>query len=821
MTLQGSEPTCATAEGGLLLLGDNMGSITLADRNFKNISWTQKAFSGPVRGVAYVYDVLNPRKQYVISVGEESNRSNSSGDGKISSTNDSYVIKVFVTTNMSHPIQAFHAASAIQGDSTLTNFAVTSNGFQIVVGFSCGSVVLFSGNFLADGSSGRQYVPQILLQNHRYAVSGLHFCELFNSSKVSSDRYVRLYVVLNTDEERPKTNDQPCTVNGGALTPDMADITDAGILVFDTSYSAAAGGGGAINRVPPKVLDFRGSSPQCSSLMSHTSELVVGREEGVFSYSVEDRGGAAGFEGQKQCITAVGRYVLVGCMDDKTKRTMITIYDLRHKFISMSHLLPLGETVLMVFHDGGVAYVVTSSWSLIRFREKDTSNKLDVLLRKSLYPLAISLAAEEQADVSEIMSLYKLYADNLYKKNDFDGAIAQYCHTIGFIQPSYVIRRFLDTQRIGNLILYLEKLHSRGIATKDHTTLLLTCYTKTNNEQKLSEFCKLKTSSLSAAAPNGTSGSGSGGVTQQSSGGSEEKDPTSIDDMDLNFDVLTAIQALHSVGFDEHALKLALSSDRHEEYIFISLTSTIVKDVNRALFYLVTIVPKIDIDELVYLITNFSTIFLVENPAAFTGLLIQLCTASVNGQELKELFTTSTSESTSSPKHIHVYNVMKTKPIDDSVNDDKLFLQVCQAMYELPEAFPIEEALNVFADNDVYLRIFLEGVSDIKKKQVLPPRVIELLLEVYLVELRTHREELDQLTTTKQPKNTAFVEISSKIKHLEDKVLMVLDGAIASTLDYDLSQVGYGSIISHRALILTFTAYMLFLLCICVSFCYY
>jgi hypothetical protein len=179
---------------------------------------------------------------------------------------------------------------------------------------------------------------------------------------------------------------------------------------------------------------------------------------------------------------------------------------------------------------------------------------------------------------------------------------------------------------------------------------------------------------------------------------------------------------------------------------------------------------------------------LVENPAAFTGLLIQLCTGSVNGQELKELFR-STNNNPSSPLHHHVYSVMKNETVDDSVNDDKLFLQVCQAMFEMAEIFPIEEALNVFADNDVYLRLFLEGVSDIKKKQVLPPRVIELLLEVYLVELRALRQDLEQLNTTKQPKNTAFVEISSKIKQLEEKILLVLDGAIASTVDYDLSQV--------------------------------
>ncbi len=76
----------------------------------------------------------------------------------------------------------------------------------------------------------------------------------------------------------------------------------------------------------------------------------------------------------------------------------------------MNSPLPAGERVLMVMHDEGVAYVVTSKWTLIRFREKDTSEKLSVLLKKSLYPLAISLAAEEQSDPAEIMNLYKVHA---------------------------------------------------------------------------------------------------------------------------------------------------------------------------------------------------------------------------------------------------------------------------------------------------------------------------------------------------------------------------------------------------------------------------
>lgn len=51
----------------------------------------------------------------------------------------------------------------------------------------------------------------------------------------------------------------------------------------------------------------------------------------------------------------------------------------------------------------------------------------------------------------------QLYGNYLYeKKRAYDAAIQQYCHTIGYLDPSYVISRFLDAQRIKNLTTYLE-----------------------------------------------------------------------------------------------------------------------------------------------------------------------------------------------------------------------------------------------------------------------------------------------------------------------------------------------------------------------------
>ena len=56
--------------------------------------------------------------------------------------------------------------------------------------------------------------------------------------------------------------------------------------------------------------------------------------------------------------------------------------------------------------------------------------------------------------------------------------MSQYLLTVGRLEPSYVIRKFLDSQRIHNLTSYLQALHHNGLAHSQHTTLLVNCYTK-------------------------------------------------------------------------------------------------------------------------------------------------------------------------------------------------------------------------------------------------------------------------------------------------------------------------------------------------------
>ncbi|KAH8802436.1 hypothetical protein F5884DRAFT_471559 [Xylogone sp. PMI_703] len=91
-------------------------------------------------------------------------------------------------------------------------------------------------------------------------------------------------------------------------------------------------------------------------------------------------------------------------------------------------------------------------------------------------------------DTSQQNVIFRKYGDFLYQKIDHDGAMQQYLKAIDNTEPSQIIRKFLDTQQIHNLIKYLEELHENHKTTADHTTLLLNCYTMLKDIKKLEKF---------------------------------------------------------------------------------------------------------------------------------------------------------------------------------------------------------------------------------------------------------------------------------------------------------------------------------------------
>eukprot|EP01041_Mallomonas_annulata_P001125 gene1125-2185_t len=636
--------TAAIADGGSLLFGDDNGVIAMTDRSF-NLSWKQKIFRGSIKGVAYIFDSLGHRKQFVIALGDDTPKT--TADSAISTTGIEggvtglqYIIKIFSVTDLTRPIHAIHANPNCAASDTVTAFSAFSDGTRIAVGFSSGTVLLFTGSFLKEGALGRQQVPIVLLPSHEYTVCGLHFCELPLSVSISGsgsmststrgnsnntqtlEKQIRLFVVLDTESNKSTNPFEPevqsqsigggSNIGGGIL---VFSIMPPPVPIVNQSQSQS--------RYNATVLDERGVTPGCSALVTETCELVVGRSEGLFSFSVEDRGGAAGIEGDKECVCAMNRYVLVSGQEERAQRSTITAYDLRNKLIGLSHPLGPGERVRFLLRDGGVAFVLTTAGNLIRLKEKDTA----ILLRKSLFPLALTVAAEEQSDPAEVMKLYK--------KGEFSAAMAQYRLTAGVLLPSAVIRRYLDSQLISELVSYLETLLKKSVADEEHVSLLLGCYAKTRDVAKLEQFVCAEEKQSEERHGSSSSSSTSGGAGSGATGGVRgKKDPfhnfssttstSSSPTVHPDFSLSTVMTILLESGFRDFALRLAVAKGDHRSFLTIQL-SGVTPDVEAAICYFTGLSVSLDNEQMMELLKIHGRKLLRLGGEAVTTLLARLC----------------------------------------------------------------------------------------------------------------------------------------------------------------------------------------------------
>lgn len=211
-------------------------------------------------------------------------------------------------------MRPLHVLNATVNDAVLTCFAVLSDGYQIAVGYENGAVTLFSGRYLQEVSNTpiRNAAYSTLQTSHAHPVTSLHFVEV--PSKKPADRRIRLFAVMDTpDLPAVDLSQGDGEANSAQRPPDPGingdDPKFAGVLIFDTSVTLGSAPGNTTDFVPAprhavRVLDERGAPARCASFMRGLSELVVARNEAVYNYSIEDRGGALAIPGDKQCICA-------------------------------------------------------------------------------------------------------------------------------------------------------------------------------------------------------------------------------------------------------------------------------------------------------------------------------------------------------------------------------------------------------------------------------------------------------------------------------------------------------------------------------------
>jgi hypothetical protein len=153
-------------------------------------------------------------------------------------------------------------------------------------------------------------------------------------------------------------------------------------------------------------------------------------------------------------------------------------------------------------------------------------------------------------------------------------------------------------------------MHVRNLATPDHTTLLLNCYAKTADKERLDAFIRTETTRK----------------------GSD----------DLPFDLTTAIRVCRQAGFYEHALYLAKRYNRYQDYLRIQLDD--LDDFAAVAAFLHTLplelvscmdwfmldvqTRKLSFDtQVAEIIVPYVKDMLRRHPQATTDLLIEICTS--------------------------------------------------------------------------------------------------------------------------------------------------------------------------------------------------
>ncbi|KAJ2051434.1 Vacuolar protein sorting-associated protein 11 [Coemansia sp. S16] len=539
--------------GDLIFIADSDGSIHIVNRSFI------------VRSFVATSDVPGTRITQMLHIHET--RTLLTIEENVSTASSRPIIKLWPVDKLLRQTDVQPVTVKYQQPTStphpLTAVAATPSISQIALGFAGGHIVLIRGN-IAKSKSTKQRTLHVAPE----PVTNLHF--------ISDD-------------------------TGTSTT--LFATTTAQTLAFDTSGSKS----------DPSILEERGCGIGCS-LVNDDNELIVARDEAIYVYTTEGRGPCFAFDAPKVLIRRFRHYLLLATaapssmaptmdhskdddddihLDSTDSRvysyndaTTFTILDTKNKLVAYTGVIAGGVRGVAI--EWGSVFVLGGHGTLDHFSEKDLLEKLDILYRQNLYPLAVKMAQNGNYDLASVAGIYKKYGDWLYSKDDFDTAMSQYMQTIGYVEPSYIIRKYLDAQRLISLASYLQELHTAGMATSDHTTLLLNCYTKLRDEEKLNQFIH----------------------TQE----------------DYQFDVDTAIHVCRQAGFYDQALYLADKFAKTGMYLKLKVEDQ--DDIKAALEYM----HKLgDSDASVYL-AELGRRCLASLPRETTELLVEVCINGMNAR---------------------------------------------------------------------------------------------------------------------------------------------------------------------------------------------
>ncbi|KAI9366915.1 hypothetical protein DFJ73DRAFT_755623 [Zopfochytrium polystomum] len=589
--LQEMDVTVISGGRGSLFFGDVVGGVYIVNHSL-TVIFSFQAFSGPVTHLKVMRN-----KNILVAIGDD--------DGGVPVMKVWNLDKLDTETKVPSLIRSMK----IQHNNKIfpvTALAVLESMAQAAIGLENGVVLVMRGDL-----SRAKIINTKAVHEGSEPVTGLGFNEDGKSINLYVVTLARTLIICTTNKDATTTlEDQGSEMNCSMATPeDQGQHMVIGKKEAVYFY-------GPDGRGPCFIID----SEKVSMTWFRNYLAVVSKPPSrpQIRASLDLMGGSA-----SALVAAAAAAAHADDMDDERHGTVLTLYDLKSKFVAFQGSFGAGEwdhgefgssklgserqaiPIRCVASEWGQLFVTTADRKMYRIEEKDLTSKLDLLYRKNMYSLALSIVSssstavisedllmrpsrqqkpDKDYDAATVKEIHKRYGDWLYSKSDYDAAMIQYQQTIGYLEPSYVIRKFLDAERLQNLTSFLQSLHEvegGRLANADHTTLLINCYTKLKDGRRLDEFIKRE---------------------------------------EVVFDADTAIRVCRTAHYFDHALWLSERFNNHEQYLHIQVEDR--KNFVEAVAY-VSRLPLIDQERE---LKRYGAVLVDQLPSEMTDVLVRICT---------------------------------------------------------------------------------------------------------------------------------------------------------------------------------------------------
>ncbi|VDL50836.1 unnamed protein product [Hymenolepis diminuta] len=508
--------TCASSGGGYLWIGDADGFMHCLDSTFSFASF--RAHNGG--SVRLCHPAPGAESRLLATIGLSRDETTKVVEERLCVWN---INKWPLPSKSSSPVCCRNIKTVVSGSGSnlgeVVALEVSSTLDIVILGHAGGMVQLIKGDISSD-----RHAKRIILYDFKSPVTNLYYVPASSSQpatkKSQVSEFLRGTTGRGSDLALAEIPDNGSV--SSAHTNSSGSSMNAYLYAASESKLVSIMLGKKDEPIKSTVLDSFGCQPNCSCIVTNPEKpsqkgLAMAHKEAVYFYDADGRGPCLAIEGTKRAICVYKNYI-VSIRHNKIGTSMpnfpdpqssVSLFEYRNKFVGGDFAIPWAHSIITGF--GGLFILCVEDGSKVQARlilqpllkvsfteiveliEKDTQSKLDILFARKCFNLAIGIAESDKFGEEELAHIHRRYADHLFNQKQYDLAVKEYIQTIGTVEASYVVLKFLESGLINHLSHYLEVLHkpeniTRGSLTKDHTALLLNSYARLDDKERIDAF---------------------------------------------------------------------------------------------------------------------------------------------------------------------------------------------------------------------------------------------------------------------------------------------------------------------------------------------